>query len=601
VEQQGGRFLEQEKGTGEWYVVPYKRAVDKTSQGLRERERDPDDDDDGRALDPADVPESFQGKSNSGPTNLSDLAAVAVAHANGTRAQSFQVQPGYADMQLPQGYVRPGGALLQQQGAGMQRSGNKRPFVDASLYSNKRGRLDSQGTSMMPAYPPPPSLEARQSSIFRFMKQTQQQYLPGANGSAPSESSSHSATSAALSPAAYPTKLNNLSVNSAQKSKLTADTLGMYSGPAPPGPTQFQISDSLFSPTTFFEPQPSQMMSAPPLLQQGDSLPAQPGDGIDAPMAAPPLSRLTTQISDWLTSFWPLQGKAEAERTGRAGYPSDPLDGDPFETEGPNVAQQMPLRPGYPNGLQQSNLNVAQQIPGNPGYPSNPQNNAPARESLPFPNSRLPPEIQHKIKIPKPFNLEENKPVITTVPPPSKSSPARLKLPHEAHPNDSKPGKRKNRTNLPPLPYDTDAKAASGWSVKPSAVKPGAARRQPSAQPLLKRSAAPAEPVAQLEPNVSTTFLKLAASPSRLLAGLTSFFDRPSTTTAGTAADVGVPDFGANQLGAGRTGASTSMPAQGISMPRRGSKSTKSLLDDDEDTPMEARLRAIPGHLQKPF
>jgi hypothetical protein len=49
VDQQGGRFLDKEKGSGLWYVVEYKRAVDKTSQGLRERERngsDNDDDDD---------------------------------------------------------------------------------------------------------------------------------------------------------------------------------------------------------------------------------------------------------------------------------------------------------------------------------------------------------------------------------------------------------------------------------------------------------------------------------------------------------------------------------------------------------------------------
>jgi hypothetical protein len=42
VEQQHGRFLERSKKNGFWYVVSYKRAVDKTSQGLRERERECD-------------------------------------------------------------------------------------------------------------------------------------------------------------------------------------------------------------------------------------------------------------------------------------------------------------------------------------------------------------------------------------------------------------------------------------------------------------------------------------------------------------------------------------------------------------------------------
>jgi hypothetical protein len=40
VQEQQGRFLERDFDTGVWYVIPYKRAVDKTSQGLRERERD---------------------------------------------------------------------------------------------------------------------------------------------------------------------------------------------------------------------------------------------------------------------------------------------------------------------------------------------------------------------------------------------------------------------------------------------------------------------------------------------------------------------------------------------------------------------------------
>ena len=42
VEEQGGRFLERSRRTGMWYIVPYKRAVDKTSQGLRERDKDDD-------------------------------------------------------------------------------------------------------------------------------------------------------------------------------------------------------------------------------------------------------------------------------------------------------------------------------------------------------------------------------------------------------------------------------------------------------------------------------------------------------------------------------------------------------------------------------
>ena len=40
VQEQKGRFLERNLQTGHWYMIPDKRAVDKTSQGLREKDRE---------------------------------------------------------------------------------------------------------------------------------------------------------------------------------------------------------------------------------------------------------------------------------------------------------------------------------------------------------------------------------------------------------------------------------------------------------------------------------------------------------------------------------------------------------------------------------
>ena len=50
VEQQNGRFLEKQRKDGRWYTIPYKRAVDKTSQGLREKDRELDGADEATAL-----------------------------------------------------------------------------------------------------------------------------------------------------------------------------------------------------------------------------------------------------------------------------------------------------------------------------------------------------------------------------------------------------------------------------------------------------------------------------------------------------------------------------------------------------------------------
>jgi hypothetical protein len=42
VEQQGSRFLELDKQSGMWTRATYRRAIDKTSQGLREQDREED-------------------------------------------------------------------------------------------------------------------------------------------------------------------------------------------------------------------------------------------------------------------------------------------------------------------------------------------------------------------------------------------------------------------------------------------------------------------------------------------------------------------------------------------------------------------------------
>lgn len=589
VEQQGGRFLEHDKKSGLWYVVPYKRAVDKTSQGLRERDRE-NDDDDGREMDPAHVPESFQGRHNAGPTNLNDLAAVAVAHANGNQAYS----------QWHQGTVAPMNA-------------SKRPLGDnapsTSYGNNKRVRMDVFPTPVVSEVPQPTTLEARQSSIFRLMKQTQ--WLSGIKGGWAGESSTPAASPGSMpapqvSTNPYPTKLNNLSM--VQKGRVDAEPAVAYHTTSQPELTELSISASLFTPSMFLESPPSQSMVGPAS--------ARGGNGHNSPVPAPPLARLTTQISDWLFSFWPLQGKAEAERTGRAGYPSDPLDGDPFESESPDPSERQ---------VREQKLNFQSTAPAsilNSRVPSasEPQSlflRDTGGRTMPFPNSRLPPSIQQQIKIPAPFNLDEQKPVITTVPPPVRTGGVA-----QAHPSSAnRIDKRKHRSSFPALPYDQEFKVfepnLGGTQDGVVRMSAGAIPQTPTTPPTnaMYASNPPVAhpPAPQLEPSISTSLFKLASSPSRLLAGITSFFERPTTTGVGGASvpgnaasaeaglggiSQGLPTF--TSMGASM-GAESSAPAnlysqtrQGSAMPRRASKSTKSLLDDDEDTPMEARLRTLP-------
>jgi hypothetical protein len=583
VEQQGGRFLEHDKKSGFWYVVPYKRAVDKTSQGLRERDRE-NDDDDGREMDPAHVPESFQGRHNAGPTNLNDLAAVAVAHANGSQAYSQWNQSTSAPMAT-----------------------NKRPLRESdpsASYENKRVRMDVFPTPVVSEVPQPTTLEARQSSIFRLMKQSQ--WLSGIKGGWAGEASTPAAPPGSMrapqvSTNTYPTKLNNLSTG--QKSRGDAEPAVAFHATSQPELTELSISASLFTPSMFLEAQPSQSMTG--------LAGTRGGVGNHSPVPAPPLSRLTTQISDWLFSFWPLQGKAEAERTGRAGYPSDPLEGDPFESESLDHSERQ-VREQRLNFQSTTTAYVLKnRVPTVSDRKSSFLPDSSAGRTVLFPNSRLPPSIQQQIKIPAPFNLDEQKPVITTVPPPVRNHHV-----PQAHSSSAiRVDKRKHRSSFPALPYDQghkDSEPNMGGPLDGAVrMNAGAIPQKPTFPPTHAMYApnppVPNPPAPQLEPSISTSLFKLASSPSRLLAGITSFFERPTATGVGGASvsgntasaeaglSQGLPTF--TSMGTEPTAPDImySHATQGSSMPRRASKSTKSLLDDDEDTPMEARLRTLPA------
>lgn len=608
VQQQGGRFLEHDKKEGCWRGVPYKRAVDKTSQGLRERDRegdedDEDDDDDdnngnvenkeeGRGrkgvMTAAQVPESFQGRSRVGP-NLDDLAAVALAQANNDRpirTQGQQPQP--AVFQQPQSAAPYGTSRLTQ------------PLAYGDPVTTKRPRLDDMAATAATATPT--ALGMRQSSMFRLMKQSP--LVPGASrvwslDSTPQQQPQQQLPVAPAPAApAYPTKLNNLTGINGPATHLhhpssyaaaaplppAPPAPAAPAAPAPPQPSMFSFTQSLFGQSLFFDPTVPPDTAAP---NDGTNAMAAPSRAPTAaatapPVAAPPLSRLTTQVSDWLTSFWPLQGKAEAERTGQAGYPSDPLEEDPFLDSPepalappPQRADRIQLGGNFPqlHVPQYQQMMAPQDLEPNPVGPSLEG----ATTNVPFPRSRLPPSIQQQIRIPAPFNPELDKPVIT-IPPPSVKSPGKKK--------------RKSSPNLPVLPYDSGVAA-----VEAPLRETGGGPTNNIDAPLMPLPAAvptfAASPPTELEHSVSTTLLKLASTPSRLFSGFSSFFDRSGSTEGApgpTAVGMTAPVPQAAEL----PYAAPAPRLQHVAMPRRGSKSTKSLLDDDEDTPMEARLRSLP-------
>ncbi len=196
VEQQGGRFLDRDKSNGKWHKVSYKRAVDKTSQGLRERDRDDDasgDDDEENGADPVTVPESFSGRN--AKVNLNELASVAIQHANSgvVRAPSATFAGPYNPMMARQSMEAMMSPEMQQQ-----------RVMSAAL---KQQRMAEFNDDMNPL---PPGLAMRQSSMFQMLKHVQ--LLPGV---------SDIGQAARQQPGQlpFPTKLNNLPEEGKQKRK----------------------------------------------------------------------------------------------------------------------------------------------------------------------------------------------------------------------------------------------------------------------------------------------------------------------------------------------------------------------------------------------
>jgi hypothetical protein len=250
----------------------------------------------------------------------------------------------------------------------------------------------------------------------------------------------------------------------------------------------------------------------------------------DQPVNAPALTRLTTQVSDWLTSFWPV-GKGEDPKARRTSQGNN----NAFFGRGGGMMNQMPPQGGNFGGNNQlvgdSNTMMA------PMNRPNPAASRGSRSSSMMNNNNS--NIKSEMGMP------------------AQLSPARL-----------------NSGGIGGDDSDDDIDIP---------------------QP------------ATLESSVSTTLLKLASSPSKILAGISTFFssepsgfqdqrrqsqrqqqppprnDSPSPFDDDPLLDDPVPP---------------PPPPGGLGVPvgRRSSRRSSDLLDDYEETELEARMRAVAGN-----
>jgi hypothetical protein len=382
VEQQGGRFLEKSKVTGYWCTVAYKRAVDKTSQGLREREREedmpghpsstmanqPPEPRHPEGIVPASWTAAVRGRNNSGP-DLNDLAVVAVAQA-GLPNKGI----GAGTPPNPPALKRPIDAVAAPQQADKRPKNMMDPSQQQALASHQMNAqmnarsLSHRGpqTSSMFGMPQFPRSNHMQQN------QQQQQHLqhqrPVWSGHAQAAPPPPPAPNTARgNPIVLPTQLTNLQPEKnklplkvpprKKKGQTKAQELAVMVGepvlPLPqqmkkppqthmapgqlpqqypypqqrqqhaPYPGQYRGGPSIlphdmypppFAPIPSFGLMPpgygpnTSVYGAPPPADysggtdpKGGGPPPQPGSN------GAPLSRLTSQVSDWLNSFWPLQ------------------------------------------------------------------------------------------------------------------------------------------------------------------------------------------------------------------------------------------------------------------------------------------------------
>jgi hypothetical protein len=440
VEQQGGRFLERCAGkSGFWYPVPYKRAVDKTSQGLRERDREDGNDGNGNN-DGEDeeantfVPDSFKGNSNATP-NLCDLADVAIAHANASRGGQG-LQPHSQQMKRPSlGGGKSKSAMKKQAAVPSKRNsktsisknatssvvtaGTTNPNNNRSSWSQMSpppppGAIGGSRAAPLPRQPDnanlssaaaaadedlvplPPTLEQRQSSIFRLFQTAK--LLPNSStalnsglwsqnspslasvtnndssdGSVPSTSSNNfnnsgghgttqqSPQQQSYSPGrlgpngamngnysfAHPGAPNNImgappgqyATNPAAAAALYEYASQQYPRGGPPPPPYLAAGlSALVAGVNGAQPPYSNSPSLSP--PNAGSMNNNGNNGADS---APALTRLTSQVSDWLYSFWPVaSSRMESVAGPMSGVSGSPTRNSMGQEKGSQQQQKRP-------------------------------------------------------------------------------------------------------------------------------------------------------------------------------------------------------------------------------------------------------------------
>jgi len=355
VQQQepSGRFLEMhDKDTGTWKQINYKRCVDKTSQALREKEtKDKYESIHSDAAKAAAQAAHLkkQGKVK-GASDLKDLTKATLKQAGleGTLKRGQEQNMMGMGMHVPTSSNTGDSkrkAIEPSSTSDFRRmSWWNRPVqeMNGNANSNKRIKIEDS----MPS--PPTPLEVRQSSLFRFLGNSgifgrNSVHAPAQADSAPIPSSGRFSfstgpqnTELSNFPGGQASAFGNDSLSNDNRNSMAfmmQQNSGIVSGvnsslePVPlpmcgsNGQRQSFAMNEQSQPSTIYSN--NNRNNGEPLMEE------MPTNGLFPPgmdnaqgynassrsdmASAPPPSSLTSQVSDWLTTFWPLEKREEAQ------------------------------------------------------------------------------------------------------------------------------------------------------------------------------------------------------------------------------------------------------------------------------------------------
>ena len=562
-----GRFLEMsKKDNGLWRPIPYKRAVDKTSQALREREL-PTPGEKGKESDsPKPTKAGLDVVGKKGPPKTLEDAGVALA---GTEELKPQAAP---KGQLPALSTGPGSAVAGVALESKKRKVEPTQFVKPSWWTkgapsvgdgveSKRAKHESReviitkpapvasslaggGSDDEPDPVPLPTqpLQTRQSSMFRFLSQTgifgskqkqQQQQKPTASmGGFAFTSNSSSAGSRGSAPT------TNFNAQMQRQAVASNPSFNM----------QFQQQPQM-SGAAGLSGQVGNMAMANSVQQQ-----QQGQQSFEAQLRASQIALQQQQQQRASLSFKPRQSLRQGSMAEAAAVASA-FDAQMQQQESllasSNFTQQFNARNG---------LSMQQQQNMNGGYPMQQQQQQDMFGDMdPFMDLQPTPLSSRQVGA---AQFAQGVPTSAAAPQQS----------------------QQQEDEVVPPPMNRLTTQVSDWlnSFWPLG-KEEDPRQQAQQQAPKQDDAAPPPPTTTLEPGISSTLFKLASTPSRLFtnlkSGVTAYFEGSANGPSAMAAPPPPPSIPGNI---------PPPPIIGTAAARRSS-----LLDDYEETAQETALRSV--------